>query len=349
MDQTVNRQWLLASRPTGMVAETDFSYAETAVPAVTDGAMLVRNLCVSFDPAMRGWMTEDPGYAPPIPVGEVMRASAIGQVVDSRHPAFEKGDIVSGQFGWQDYALSSGGDNAFVQKIAVAHPLPRYLGVLGGTGLTAYFGLLDVGQPKEGETVVISGAAGATGSVAAQIAKLEGCRVVGIAGGPTKCGWLTDELGLDAAIDYKNENLDERLGALCPDRIDVYFDNVGGAMLETVLGHMSVWGRVALCGMISGYNAAAPVPGPRNLVLLITRRIKMNGFLILDYVHRFKEGRRQLSAWLATGKLKAREDVQEGFENIPKTFLRLFQGENIGKQVLRIAEPPLEIPKKAPV
>ena len=171
---------------------------------------------------MRGWMTVDPGYVPPIPVGEVMRASAIGQVVETRHPAFERGDIVAGLFGWQDYALSTGGGNAFVQKIAPAHPLPRYLGVLGGTGLTAYFGLLDVGQPKEGETVVVSGAAGATGSVAAQIAKLDGCRVLGIAGGPTKCRWLTDELGLDAAIDYKGENLDERLGALCPDGINVY-------------------------------------------------------------------------------------------------------------------------------
>ena len=347
MDHPVNRQWLLASRPTGMVTEADFSYAETAVPEVTDGTVLIRNLCVSFDPAMRGWMTEDPGYMPPIPLGEVMRASAIGQVVDSRHPAFETGDIVSGQFGWQDYALSTGGGNAFVQKIAVAHPLPRYLGVLGGTGLTAYFGLLDVGHPKEGETVVISGAAGATGSVAAQIAKLEGCRVVGIAGGSTKCRWLTEELGLDAAIDYKTEDLDARLGALCPDGINVYFDNVGGATLETVIAHMSVWGRIVLCGMISGYNAATPAPGPRNLFLLITRRIKMDGFLILDYVHRFKEGRRQLSAWLATGKLKAREDVQEGFENIPRTFLRIFQGENIGKQVLKIADPPLETPRKS--
>ena len=289
-----------------MVSEADFSYQEEPVPTIKPGQILIRNLYVSFDPAMRGWMTENPDYVPPIPVGEVMRASAIGQVVESNHPNFVRGDFVSGWFGWQDYAVGGGGGSLQVQKFEPVHPLPRYLGVLGGTGLTAYFGLLEVGKPKEGETVVVSGAAGATGSVAAQIANIKGCRVIGIAGGTTKCRWLTEELKLDAAI-----------------------------------GHMAVWGRIALCGMISGYNAARPDPGPGNLFLLITRRVKMDGFLILDYAHRFGGARRELSAWLATGKLRAREDVQEGFENIPKTFLRLFRGDNVGKQVLKLTDPPI--------
>ena len=337
----INRQWRLAARPKGMVGEKDFSYQEEPVPTIQPGQVLIRNLYVSFDPAMRGWMTENPGYVPPVPVGEVMRASAIGQVIESNHPNFVRGDYVSGWFGWQDYAVSAGGGNLQIQKFEPVHPLPRYLGVLGGTGLTAYFGLLEVGKPREGETVLVSGAAGATGSVAAQIANIKGCRVIGVAGGPTKCRWLTEELKLDAAVDYKTEDLDVRLGELCPKGIDVYFDNVGGHVLEAAIGHMAVWGRIALCGMISGYNTSRPQPGPRNLFLLITRRVKMDGFVILDYAHRFGGARRELSAWLATGKLKAREDVQEGFENIPKTFLRLFSGENIGKQVLKVADPPI--------
>ena len=338
MSEAVNRQWRLVARPKGMVQESDFEYREEPVPAVGEGDYLVRTLYVSVDPAQRGWMNEDPGYMPPIPLGDVMLGGTISQVVESRHPDHAVGDIVSGFFGWQEYAL--GGRGAMpAQTIAPEHPLPRYLGVLGGTGLTAYFGLLDVGQAVEGQTVVVSGAAGATGSVAAQIAKIKRCRVVGIAGGAEKCAWLTGDLGLDAAIDYKCEDVGERLAALCPDGVDVYFDNVGGPILESVIGRMAQRGRIACCGMIAGYNAAAPAPGPGNLFLLIARRITMAGFLVMDYAPRFDEARRELSAWLAAGTLVAREDVQEGFENIPKTFLRLFSGQNVGKQVLKVAEP----------
>ncbi len=339
-----NRQWRLASRPTGMVTESDFVYGEEPKPTIEDGQFLVRVLYVSFDPAMRGWMTEDPGYMPPIELGRIMRASGLGQVLESRHEEFAAGEIVSGGFGWQDYAVSDGRGPLTVQRIDAVHPLPSYLGILGGTGLTAYFGMLDVAKPKAGDTVVVSGAAGATGSIAAQIAKLQQCRVIGIAGGASKCRWLTDELGLNAAIDYKSDDIDARLGELCPKGIDVFFDNVGGAVLETVLGHMAVWGRIASCGMISGYNAEQPPVGPRNLFLIITRRIRMEGFLILDYASRFNEARRALSAWLASGKITSRDDVQEGFENIPATFLRLFRGANIGKQLLKVADPPIPKP-----
>ena len=335
-----NRQWRLVSRPKGQVTETNFDSHKVAMPSPKDGELLVRTLYVSFDPAMRGWMSENPGYMPPIQLGTVMLASGIGQVTESRNPGFGRGDFVFGMLGWQDYAVCAGDGGPFgVHKIEPTHPLPSYLGVLGGTGLTGYFGMLDLAHPKAGETVVVSGAAGATGSVAAQIGKIKQCRVIGIAGGPAKCEWLTGELGLDAAIDYKAEDVGARLGALCPDGVDIYFDNVGGGILETVIGHMALGGRIPLCGMISGYNAEQPQPGPRNLFLLIARRVRMEGFLVMDYADRFEEARRELSAWLASGQLTSREDVQEGFENIPSTFLRLFSGANLGKQVLKVADP----------
>ncbi|HJN46187.1 MAG: NADP-dependent oxidoreductase [Acidobacteria bacterium] len=338
MSDRVNRQWRLATRPAGMVEESDFEPHEAPVPKVGDGDYLLRTLYVSVDPAQRGWMNEDPGYMPPVPLGEVMPAATVSQVVESRHPDYPVGAFVFGYFGWQEYALGSRGlmpSQVFVPE----HPLPRYLGVLGGTGLTAYFGLLEVGRAEAGQTVLVSGAAGATGSVAAQIGKITGCRVVGIAGGGQKCAWLTGELGLDAAIDYKSEDVGARLTQTCPDGVDVYFDNVGGAILEAAIAHMAQGGRIACCGMIAGYNAATPQPGPANLFLLIARRITMTGFLVMDYAARFDEARRDLSAWLADGRLRAREDVQEGFENIPTTFLRLFTGQNIGKQVLKVADP----------
>ena len=335
----MNRQWLLKSRPQGQVTEAHFERREAPLPSPKDGELVVRTLYVSFDPAMRGWMNEDPGYMPPIPLGSVMGASGVGEVIESRHQNYQVGDIVVGMLGWQEYALIGEGGPFAAQKIDPEHPLPSYLGILGGTGLTAYFGLLDVGKPTPGDTVVVSGAAGATGSVAAQIAKIKQCRVIGIAGGAAKCRCLTDDLGLDAAIDYKSENVGARLGELCPDGINVYFDNVGGSTLEAAIDHMALHGRIPLCGMISGYNAEQSPPGPRNLFLLIAKRIRMEGFLIPDYFDRFEVGRRELSEWLAGGQLKALEDVQEGFENIPSTFLRLFQGANLGKQVLKLADP----------
>ena len=338
MSERINRQWRLAARPVGMVTESDFEYHEAPAPEPGDGDCLLRTLYVSVDPAQRGWMNENPGYMPPIPLGTVMSGGTVSQVVESRDPARTVGDLVTGFFGWQDYALGSQGFSP-PQPITPEHPLPRYLGVLGGTGLTAYVGLLDVGQAKAGQTVVVSGAAGATGSVAAQVARIIGCRVIGIAGGPEKCGWLTGELGLDAAIDYKGEDVAARLAELCPDGVDVYFDNVGGSILEALIGAMAQHGRIACCGMIAAYNDTTPSPGPRNLFLLIARRITMRGFLVMDHAARFAEARRDLSGWLRDGTLVAREDVQEGFENIPRTFLRLFTGQNTGKQVLKLADP----------
>ena len=308
---------------------------------MADGQLLVRTLYLSVDPAMRGWMTEDPDYMPPIPLGSVMPAGGLGQVVESRHDDFQAGDFVSGLLGWQDYHRTDGRGTASLSTFEPVYPLPLYLGALGGTGLTAYFGMREVARPKEGETVVVSGAAGATGSIAVQIGKILQCRVIGIAGGAAKCGWLTGELGLDAAIDYKAEDLDARLTELCPGGVDVYFDNVGGPTLAALLDHMNRWGRVALCGMISGYNASAPPSAPANLFRLITRRIRMEGFLVPDYAPRFKEARRQLSAWLATGALRSHEDVREGFESIPATFLDLFRGGNTGKLMVKLADPPI--------
>ncbi len=341
MTTDTNRRWLLASRPAGMAVESNFVRRDEPRPPVADGQLLVRTLYLSVDPAMRGWMTEDPDYMPPIPLGSVMPAGGLGQVVESRHDDFQAGDFVSGLLGWQDYHRTDGRGPASLSTFDPVHPLPLYLGALGGTGLTAYFGMREVARPKEGETVVVSGAAGATGSIAVQIGKILQCRVIGIAGGAAKCGWLTGELGLDAAIDYKAEDLDARLTELCPGGVDVYFDNVGGPTLAALLDHMNRWGRVALCGMISGYNAAAPPSGPANLFRLITRRIRMEGFLVPDYAPRFKEARRQLSAWLATGALRSHEDVREGFENIPATFLDLFRGGNTGKLMVKLADPPI--------
>jgi NADPH-dependent curcumin reductase CurA len=330
-----------------MVTEADFSYHEEPVPMPADGEFLVRTLYVSFDPAMRAFLNDRPGYVPAQAVGEVMRAGAVGQVVESRCPPFEPGDFVVGGFGWQDFAVVAGPQPAGLAKIVPKFPLIDYLSVLGGTGLTAYFGLLDVGRVKPGETVVISGAAGATGATAAQIARLKGCRTIGIAGGPAKCRWLIEQIGVDGAIDYKTEAVDRRLAELCPKGIDVYFDNVGGSVLEAAIAHMSIGGRIVLCGMISTYNAEQPRPGPANLFDLIIRRVRMEGFLVGDYAERFGDARREMEAWLESGRLKAFADVQEGLERIPKTFLRIFTGENVGKQLLKIADPSMPPPRTA--
>jgi NADPH-dependent curcumin reductase CurA len=339
MTQLVNRQWQLISRPAGMVQTSNFGYHEEPVRDLRDGEMLIRVLYVSFDPAMRAFLREGPSYAAPQQVGAVMRAGAIGQIAASKRPDYSAGDIVTGAFGWQDYAVIDHAAAAGVAKLNPVFPLPRYMSVLGGTGLTGYFGMLEVLGIKAGETVVVSGAAGATGATAAQIAKIHGCKTIGIAGGPAKCRWLLDELGLDGAVDYKNEPVGERLGTLAPDGINAYFENVGGPLLETVIGHMALHGRIGLCGMISTYNAEQRPPGPSNLFDLVIRRVRMEGFLIMDYAARFGEARTALEGWLASGKLKAHEDIQEGFENIPKTFLRLFSGANLGKQLLKIADP----------
>jgi NADPH-dependent curcumin reductase CurA len=334
-----NRQWLLRARPVGMVKESDFELRESPLPAVKDGEALVRVLFVGFDPAMRGWMEDRPSYIPPVGLGEVMRAGGVGQIVESRRSDLKVGDSVQGMFGWQEYSIAAPGGLMSATPLPKGMPLPWPLGVCGITGLTAYFGLLDLGKPKAGETVVVSGAAGATGSIAAQVAKLQGCRVVGIAGGADKCRWLTEQAHLDAAIDYKREDVAGRLRELCPKGIDVYFDNVGGEILDAALANLAQRARVVLCGGISGYNEATPAPGPRNLMNLVITRSRMEGFIVIDYVPRFAEGAAKLAQWVAEGKLAHAEDIQRGIENAPKTFLRLFQGKNLGKQLLQVAEP----------
>jgi NADPH-dependent curcumin reductase CurA len=336
---TRNRQWLLRARPSGMVRESDFELRESDAPVPKDGEALVRVLYLSFDPAMRGWMEDRPSYIPPVALGEVMRAGAVGQVVESKSPEYRVGDFVQGTFGWQDYAIASRGGIMPASPLPKGVPLTWPLGVCGITGLTAYFGLLDLGKPKAGETVVVSGAAGATGSVAGQIAKIQGCRVIGIAGGAEKCRWLTEQAHFDAAIDYKHENVGRRLHELCPKGIDVYFDNVGGEILDAALANLAQRARIVQCGGISAYNETTPPPGPRNLMNLVVTRSRMEGFIVIDYLPRFAEGAAQLAKWVMEGKIAHAEDIQRGLENAPKTFLRLFQGKNLGKQLLKVADP----------
>ena len=335
-----NRQWLLSKRPQGIVGKDNFEYTETPIPAPEEGQVLVRNLFLSFDPTQRGWMEDRESYLPPVGLGEPMRAGSIGQVADSMHPDFAKGDIVQTTGGWQDFTLSSPNVGPMgLTKVPEGIPPEMMLSVLGVTGLTAYFGLLDLGEPKEGETVLVSGAAGATGSVAGQIAKLKGCRVVGIAGGPEKCKWLVEEAGFDDGIDYKSEDVNERIGETCPNKVDVFFDNVGGDILEAALNHINLKARVVLCGGISGYNATAPIPGPSNIMNLVIMRARMEGFIVIDYMPRAGEAIADMMGWIQAGQLKYQVDMQEGFDNIPDTLNRLFTGKNIGKQLLKISDP----------
>jgi NADPH-dependent curcumin reductase CurA len=333
---TLNHKFELAARPVGLPKRSDWKYAEEPVRDVRDGELLVKILYISLDPAMRGWCNETKSYVPPVGIGEVMRAGGLGRVVESKNPAFARGDYVTGLLGVQEYTISDGkGLNKIDPKIA---PLPAYLGGLGMTGMTAYFGLLDVGQPKTGETVVISAAAGATGMVAGQIAKIKGCRAVGITGGPAKCEFIVKELGFDAAIDYKAEDVRKALQQHCPKGIDIYFDNVGGEILDAALSQLARGARVLLCGAISQYNNTAPVKGPSNYLSLLVNRATMKGFLVFDYASRYGEAAREMAGWYAAGKLKTREDIAEGFENFPEVFLKLFKGENTGKLMLKVAD-----------
>ena len=330
-----NRQWLLARRPDGAIKDSDFDFVETDTPTPGEGQVLVRNLMLSCDPTQRGWIARDT-YLPAVKIGEVVRSGGAGRIEASNHPDFKVGDLVSGLVGWQDYAVMKPKDR--LNKLPPGAPLELALSALGLTGITAYFGLLDVGRPVAGETVVVSGAAGATGSVVGQIAKIKGCRVVGVAGGAEKCRWLTDEAGFDAAIDYKSENAAARLKALCPKGVDIFFDNVGGDILDAALARLALRGRVVLCGGIANYNATEPPPGPKNYLNLVVQRGRMEGFLVLDYMSRASEAIAALMGWVREGKIKNKVDVQQGLENAPATLRRLFEGRNEGKQLLRVAE-----------
>ena len=330
-----NRQFKLIARPVGMVKPTDFEFTTAPVPEPGPGQVLIKVMYVSLDPAMRGWMNEGRSYIPPVGLGEVMRAGTAGKVVASNNPKFAVGDHVAGWGGVQDYVLSEGKDISKVDTRLA--PLPVFLGTLGMPGMTAYFGLLEVGRPKEGDTVVVSGAAGAVGSVVGQIAKIKGCRVVGIAGGPDKCRWVVDQLGFDAAIDYKSEDVNKALRQHCPKGVDVFFDNVGGDILDAALARLGRNARVVICGAISQYNNTTPVKGPANYLSLLVNRASMTGMVVMDYAERYGEAVREMAGWIKAGRLKTREDIVEGLEKFPQTLLMLFKGENTGKLLLRIA------------
>jgi NADPH-dependent curcumin reductase CurA len=331
---TQNRQFRLARRPMGLPVREDWNLTTEPVPAPAEGQFVVKVDYISLDPAMRGWMNEGKSYIPPVGLGEVMRAGAAGTVTESRHPGFKAGDAVSGGFGVQEYAVSDG--KGVVKVDTRLAPLPVYLGTLGMPGMTAYFGLLEIGKPQAGQTVVVSGAAGAVGTVVGQIAKIKGCRVVGIAGGRDKCDWLVNELGFDAAIDYKSEDVRKALKAAAPAGIDVYFDNVGGEILDAALANLARGARIVICGAISQYNNTTPVKGPSNYLALLVNRASMTGMVVFDYADRYAVAAREMAGWMVEGKLKARSDVVEGFETFPETLLKLFKGENTGKLVLKV-------------
>ena len=335
MSTLQNRQFKLATRPVGMVKHSDFEFVTTPAAEPGPGEALVRVLYLSLDPAMRGWMNAGRSYIAPVGIGEVMRARGIGRVVASNDPSLAVGDTVVGMTGAQDYAIVQAKTVTKVDPRLA--PLPRYLGALGMPGLTAYFGLLDIGQPKEGETLVVSAAAGAVGAVTGQIGKIKGCRVAGIAGGPDKCRYLVDELGFDAAIDYKNQDVRAELARHCPKGIDIYFDNVGGEILDIVLSMLARHARVSICGAISQYNNLETMQGPRNYMSLLINHARMEGFVVFDYAARYAEGMKELIGWAMSGKLKAREDIVEGLETFPDTLQKLFRGENFGKLVIKVA------------
>ena len=329
-----NLQIRLAARPSGLPKPSDWELTSEPVPSPSAGDLVVAVSHLSIDPAMRGWMNAGASYIEPVEIGAVMRAGAVGRVTASEHPEYAVGEHVYGAFGVQELALSDG--TGLIKVDPSLAPLPTYLGALGATGLTAYFGLLDVGRLSEGETVVVSGAAGAVGSVAGQIAKLKGCRVIGIAGGVQKCRWLVDELGFDAAIDYKSTDVRSALREHAPDRVDVFFDNVGGEILDAVLTRLARGARIVICGGVSQYNAQQ-VRGPANYLALIPARGSMSGMVVFDYADRYPQATAELAGWLREGRLISREHiVGGGIRAFPETLLKLFAGENIGKLVLAV-------------
>ena len=331
-----NRQVRLKSRPAAIPEAEHFEIVEVPVSGPSNGQVLVRNLYLSVDPAMRGWVSAVANYSDPVALGAVMRSLAVGRVEESRHPDFHPGDYVTGMFGWQDYVLMDG--KAIQRKVdSSGLPLSTCLGVLGLNGLTAYFALLDIGQPKAGETVVVSTAAGAVGSCAGQIAKTKGCRTVGIAGGPVKVRMCLEEFRYDAAVDYRADDFDSAFEAACPGGVDVYFDNTAGRISDAVMGRLSVGARVVVCGTASIASWDPPPQGPRVERHLLVKRARMQGFLIFDYAQRYPEALRELEAWVRSGQIHYREDILEGIEQAPGSIAGLYRGENLGKRLIRIA------------
>ena len=334
MEPLRNKRVLLAKRPEGLPTVDTWQHDEQAVGELADGQFLVRQEYISLDPAMRGWMRNVRSYIPPVGVGEVMRAGSVGKVVASKHPDFAVGQLVVGWGGVQQYCMTDG--EGWHAADLPDEYMPKLLGTLGMPGFTGYFGLLEVGKPREGDTVLVSGGAGAVGSVVGQVAKLKGCRVVGIAGGPEKCAYMRDTLGYDEVIDYKAGNTYRAIRSACPKGVDLYFDNVGGELLDHALANLAREARVVICGAISQYNQTKP-SGPANYLSLLVNRASMQGFVVFDYAKQYGEASRVMGEWLREGKLKSREDIHEGIENFHETFLRLFSGEKLGKLVLRVA------------
>jgi NADPH-dependent curcumin reductase CurA len=336
-----NHQIRLARRPVGLPTRDDWSFTTEPVAEPGPGGVLVKTLSLSLDPAMRGWMNDGKSYIPPVGLGEVMRAGGIGRVVASNNPAFTAGDLVSGAIGVQEYALLAEEQlrRVGLVKIDLRYgTIGQWLNVLGMPGMTAYFGLMDVGEPRPGDTVVVSGAAGAVGQVVGQLARIKGCRAVGIAGGQAKCDWVVNELGFDACIDYKAGNVKAGLKEHCPKGIDVYFDNVGGEILDDALSRLARGARIVICGAISQYNNTTPVQGPRNYLSLLVNRARMQGMVVFDYADRFPQAIGELAGYLKDGRMKSREDTVTGIENFPEALLRLFSGANFGKLVLQVAD-----------
>lgn len=329
-----NREIILASRPSGMASLANFKMIEKTLPQISNGEVLIRTTYLTVDPYMRGRMSEGPSYIEPFQINHPITGGIVGEVIESENSAFKKGDTVLGFLNWAEYNISDGKN---LQKLNPdLAPVSTALGVLGMPGMTAYFGLLDIGKPKQGETVVVSGAAGAVGSLVGQIAKIKGCRVVGIAGGDAKIQYLTKELGFDAAVNYKSSHLKEDLKKACPKGVDVYFDNVGGDVSDAVLNLINKKARIIICGLISMYNLDKMDVGPRNTGIILSKSALMQGFIITDHADRYPEGIAQMSKWIKEGTIKYRESVIEGLENAPKAFLGLFKGENIGKQIVKI-------------
>ena len=339
MAQILSREIRLRRRPTGLPVEDDFELATVPIPELRAGELLVRNSYMSVDPYMRGRMNAGRSYTPPFQIGEALTGGCVGQVVASLNDRFQAGDCVTSFLGWREYFVSDGRDLTRIDPRVA--PIQAYLGVLGMPGLTAYVGLLDIGRLQAGETVFVSAAAGAVGAVACQIAKLKGCRVIGSAGSPAKVAWLLDEAGIDAAFNYREAaDLTAELGRHCPQGIDVYFENVGGAHLEAALQHMNLHGRIAVCGMISQYNASAPEPGPRNLTLMIGKRLTLQGFIVSDHADRRPQFSADMAQWLAAGQIKWQETVIEGIARAPQALIGLFRGENTGKMLVKIGPDP---------
>ncbi len=329
-----NKQLILRKRPVGMPDADTWSLETTPLPELGEGQFLVRQHYISLDPAMRGWMNDARSYIPPVQIGEVMRAGSIGEVVASNHPDYAIGDVLTGWGGVQQYAVGDG--KGWYKVDTRLAPMTAYISTLGMPGMTAYFGILEVGKIQAGDVVVVSGAAGAVGSVVGQIAKIKGCTVVGIAGGADKCQYITDTLGFDAAIDYKNEDVAAGLKTHCPKGIDVYFDNVGGDILDAALARLRMHARVVICGAISQYNATEAVKGPSNYLSLLVNRATMQGMVVMDYAKDYQRAALEMGMWMAQGKLVSKEDIYEGIENFHATFQRLFTGDKLGKLVLKV-------------